>query len=78
VTIPFDPNPVTRWSLPVAGKVASCNARFVPMGVEVRIFRDNSLLMSRIFSNDQEAMAWAEGQRIQTVERASVIEATKQ
>lgn len=63
MTNPFDPHPTRLWSAPVDGKFASCDLRFVPIGIEIRIFRDESLLMSRIFSTPQEALAWAEEER---------------
>ena len=33
------------------------------LGSEVRMFRNESLLMSRIFSTGDEALAWAEEER---------------
>jgi hypothetical protein len=61
--LPFDPSPSTLWSLHRDGKVASCDVRFVPLGSEVRMLRNGSLLMSRIFSSGEEAMVWAEEER---------------
>lgn len=63
MTLPFDANPTRLWSIPVDGKLAWCYLRFVPIGIEIRIFRNESLLMSRIFSSAQEALAWAEEER---------------
>jgi hypothetical protein len=63
VPFPFDPSPSTLWSLHRDGKVASCEVRFVPLGTEVRMLRTGSLLMSRIFSRGDEALAWAEEER---------------
>lgn len=63
MAIPFDPNPTVLWSLPIAGKVASCSIRFVRIDVEVRIFRNDALLVSRIFQSGGEALAWAQEQR---------------
>jgi hypothetical protein len=56
---PFDPSPSRLWTLRRDGKVASCDVRFVPIGSEVRIFRNGLLLMSRIFSSGDEALGWA-------------------
>ena len=33
---PFDPAPTVLWTLSVDGKLASCEVRFVPIGVEAR------------------------------------------
>jgi hypothetical protein len=48
---PFDPSPSTLWTLHREGKVASCELRFVPLGNEVRMLRNGSVLMSRIFES---------------------------
>ena len=58
-TYPFDAQPSTLWTLRREEKVAACEVRFVPIGVEVRMLRNGSLLMSRIFPNGDEALAWA-------------------
>jgi len=46
------------------GSSRSCEVRFVPFGVEVRVLRrDGGLLYSRIFADGKEAMAWANEER---------------
>ena len=64
MTFPFDPSPSTLWSHHRDGKVAFCEVRFVPNGNEVRMLRNGALLMSRIFSTDDDALAWAEEERL--------------
>ncbi len=56
---PFDPSPSTLWTLHRDGKFASCEVRFVPLGSEVRMLRNGSLLVSQIFANGEEALGWA-------------------
>ena len=63
VPFPFDPSPSSLWTLHRNGKVASCELRFVPLGHEVRMLRNGSLLMSRIFPTEDEAPAWAEDEQ---------------
>jgi hypothetical protein len=60
---PFDPSPSTLWTLHRDGKVATCDVQFVPIGSEVRMLRNGSPLMSRIFESGEEALAWAEEKR---------------
>ena len=48
--LPFDPSPL--WTLHRDGKVASREVRFVPLGSEVRMLRNDSLLVSKVFSED--------------------------
>ena len=60
---PFDPSPSTLWTLDRDGKVASCELRFVPNDNEVRMLRNGSLLVSQVFSDGDEALAWVEEER---------------
>ena len=60
---PFDPNPPTLWTLHRDGKVTSCDLRFVPLGSEVRMLRNGSLLVSQTFLTGDEALAWADEER---------------
>jgi hypothetical protein len=53
----------TLWVLHQSGKTASCEVASVPLGIEVRIFRNRSLLTSRTFLTEAEALAWAEEER---------------
>ena len=53
----------TLWVLHRDGKTASCEVASVPLGIEVRIFRNRSLLTSRTFLTEAEALAWAEEER---------------
>ena len=39
-----------------ADRFASCDVAFVPIGMQVRMFRNKSLLMSHIFSTGEEAL----------------------
>jgi hypothetical protein len=57
---PFDPSSST---LQREGKVASCELRFVPNDNEVRMLRNGSLLLSRIFDSGEEALKGAEEER---------------
>jgi hypothetical protein len=40
-----------------------CIVRFALGGVQVEIISDRSPLISRVFANGAEAVAWAEGER---------------
>ncbi len=65
---PLDPCPSLLWTLHHDGRVASCEVRLVPTGSDVRMLRNGSLLMSRIFSIGEEALAWAEEERMRLTE----------
>jgi hypothetical protein len=63
VPFPFDPSPVTLWTLINDGKLASCKVRFVPVGVEARVLTNGKLLYARTFPTGDEALQWAEDER---------------
>jgi hypothetical protein len=63
MSFPFDPSPSTLWTLHLDGKVATCQLQFVPNGNQVQMFRNESLLMSRIIESGEGALAWAEEER---------------
>lgn len=63
MAFPHDLSPTLLWTLRKPGKVATAEVRFVPNGVQVRMFGTTSLLMSRIFPTGEEAMAWAEEEK---------------
>ena len=44
-------------------KVASCEVRFVPIGVEARVMRNGKLLYARTFPTADETLEWAEEER---------------
>ena len=60
---PFDPAPFTLWTLHLNGVTASCEVRFVPLGSEVRMLRNGSLLLSQTFPTGDHALAWAAEER---------------
>ena len=62
---PFDPAPCTLWTLTRDDKLASCEIRFVPIGVEARVKRNGKRLYARTFPNGDEALEWAEGERVE-------------
>lgn len=68
IPFPLDSSPSLLWALRRDGKVASCEVHFVPTGSEVRMLRNGSLLMSRIFPTGEAALAWAEEERTRLME----------
>lgn len=64
MAFPYDSSPASLCTLTRADKFASCEVRFVPNGVEARALRKGKLLWSRIFENEEEALAEAEGERV--------------
>jgi hypothetical protein len=60
---PLDHAPSTLWTLTRDDKLASCEVRFVPIGVEARVMRNGKLLYARTFTTGDEAIAWAEEER---------------
>ncbi len=60
---PFDPQPSTLWSLIREDRVAACEVRFVPNGVEVRVLRNGTLLLSQVFPSGDDALAFADAEK---------------
>jgi len=55
--------PTTLWTLRKAERLASCRVKLVPYGVEVDVLADGALIVTRVFENGDEALAWAEEKR---------------
>jgi hypothetical protein len=64
MSFPFDATPSLVWQLTLGDKHASCEVRFVPIGVEVRVLRNGTLLWSRIFESGEDALNEAEDERL--------------
>ena len=65
---PFDPAPGLLWTLTKADMEASCDVRFVPIGVEARVKRNGKLLYARAFPKASETLEWAEGEKREHLE----------
>lgn len=66
---PLDPAPSTLWTLTRDDKIASCEVRFVPIGVEARVLRNGKLLYARTFPNGDDFLQWAERERKDHIEK---------
>jgi hypothetical protein len=67
--LPFllDPAPATLWTLTCDERLASCEVRFVPIGVKAKVMRGGKLLYARTFPNGDDALEWAEDERVDMV-----------
>lgn len=45
------------------GREVTCAARLVPYGIELDIAHDGTVVLTRVFETDSEALAWAEEKR---------------
>jgi hypothetical protein len=55
--------PTTLWTLQRDGKQVACLVRLVPYGIEVDITHDGSVILTRAFETDREALEWADKKR---------------
>jgi len=62
---PFDPAPATLWTLTREDRLASCEIRFVPNGVEALVRRNGTLLYSSTFEKGDDTLEWAESERVE-------------
>jgi hypothetical protein len=58
-----DDHPTTLWAMQREGKEVTCQARLVPYGIEVDIAHGGSVVLTRVFETDTEALAWADEKR---------------
>jgi hypothetical protein len=55
--------PTTLWKLRRDDEEVACLARLAPHGIEVDIARSGTVVLTRVFENDAEALEWADGKR---------------
>jgi hypothetical protein len=55
--------PTVLWKLGRDGEDVSCQVRLVPYGIEVDIVHGESVVLTRVFETDEEALAWADEKR---------------
>ena len=56
-------SPTTIWAVQRDGKEVRCAARLAPSGIELDIAHDGTVVLTRVFESDTEALAWAEEKR---------------
>jgi len=55
--------PTTLWRLRRDDEEVACLVRLAPHGIEVDISRSGTVVLTRVFENDTEALEWAHGKR---------------
>jgi hypothetical protein len=55
--------PTTLWILQRLGKEGARAARLAPHGIEVDIAHNGSVVLTRVFETDNEALGWADEKR---------------
>jgi len=55
--------PTTLWTVTQDGKAVSCHARLVTYGIEIDIVHDGTVVLTRVFETDDEALSWANEKR---------------
>ena len=55
--------PTTLWTVQREGKEVTCLVRLAPHGIEVDIAHDGTVVLTRVFETDVEALAWVEAKR---------------
>ena len=59
----MDDQPVTLWKLRRDTEEISCRVRLAPYGIEVDILTDDTVVLTRVFATDDEALDWARDKR---------------
>ena len=55
--------PTTLWKMRREDAEVECRARLMPYGIEIDIVRGGSVVLTRTFETDDEALAWAGGKK---------------
>jgi hypothetical protein len=58
-----DDRPVTLWKLRRNADEIACRVRLAPYGIEVDMLSGGSVVLTRVFTTDDEALAWARDRR---------------
>lgn len=59
----MDDQPVTLWTMRRENAEISCQVRLAPHGIEVDMLNGRTVVSTRVFETDAEAMAWADARR---------------
>ena len=51
------------WTLQRQGKEVACLVRLAPHGIEIDIAHNGTIVLTRVFETDVEALAWADEKR---------------
>ena len=55
--------PSVLWKLRRDDREVGCQVRLVPYGIEVDITHSGTVVLTRVFETDDEALAWASDKR---------------
>jgi hypothetical protein len=55
--------PTTIWKLGRNGESVACQVRLVPYGIEVDLTHGGTVVLTRVFETDDEALTWAQKKR---------------
>ena len=56
--------PTNLWTLKHLGKEVACFVRLAAHGIEVDIAHNGTVILTRVFETDVEALAWASEKRL--------------
>ena len=59
----MDDQPVTLWKLRRDTEEMECRVRLAPYGIEVDMLTDGTVVLTRVFATDDEALDWARDKR---------------
>jgi hypothetical protein len=73
----MDDTPVTLWTMRRENAAISCQVRLAPHGIEVDMLNGRTVVATRVFETDAEAMAWAHGRRELRLSQGWEVEPTE-
>jgi hypothetical protein len=64
VPIPVNDPPSLLWKLRRDNEEVACQVRLAPYGIEIDIAHGGTVVLTRVFETDDEALAWARDKRV--------------
>lgn len=59
----MDDQPTQLWKLRRENEEVACQARLAPYGIEVDIVHNGTVVLTRVFATDDEALGWSRDKR---------------
>lgn len=73
----MDDRPVTLWTMRREDAEITCQVRLAPHGIEVDMLNGRTVVATRVFETDTEAMAWADARRALRQSQGWAVEPTE-
>lgn len=70
----MDDRPATLWTMRRENAEISCQVRLAPHGIEVDMLNGRTVVATRVFETDTEALTWADARRTLRESQGWIVE----